>query len=128
MVVGGGGGGGGVGGRLEQKSGRLLQVHLFGVSQAENALVALALLHTVSAMQARERQHAARVPTTERVCGWQPSSIKRVVAFRPLCRAIAMETASATAVPSSSSEAFAISNPVRSVTMVWKFTSASSLP
>ena len=37
-------------------------------------------------------------------------------------------TASATAVLSSSSEAFAVSSPVRSVTMVWKFRSASSRP
>ena len=36
--------------------------------------------------------------------------------------------ASAAAVASSSSDAFAISMPVRSVTIVWKFTSASSRP
>ena len=36
--------------------------------------------------------------------------------------------ASAAAVASSSSEAFAISMPVRSVTMVWKFSSASRRP
>ncbi len=36
--------------------------------------------------------------------------------------------ASATAVPSSSIDAFAVVSPVRSVTMVWKFSSASSRP
>ena len=36
--------------------------------------------------------------------------------------------ASAAAVPSSSSDAFAISRPVRSMTAVWKFRSASSRP
>ena len=37
-------------------------------------------------------------------------------------------TASATAVLSSSSDALAVSRPVRSDTMVWKFKSASSRP
>ena len=36
--------------------------------------------------------------------------------------------ASAAAVPSSSSDAFAVGRPVRSPTMVWKFSSASSRP
>ncbi len=36
--------------------------------------------------------------------------------------------ASAAAVPSSSIEALAISRPVKSATMVWKFSSASSRP
>ena len=36
--------------------------------------------------------------------------------------------ASAAAVPSSSSDAFAVDSPVRSLTMVWKFSSASSRP
>ena len=36
--------------------------------------------------------------------------------------------ASAAAVPSSSIDAFAVASPVRSVTMVWKFSSASSRP
>jgi hypothetical protein len=36
--------------------------------------------------------------------------------------------ASAAAVASSSSEAFAIGSPVRSATMVWKFSNASSRP
>ena len=36
--------------------------------------------------------------------------------------------ASAAAVPSSSIEAFAVASPVRSATMVWKFSSASSRP
>ena len=40
----------------------------------------------------------------------------------------AMNIASAAAVPSSRSEAFAISSPVRSTTIVWKFNSASSRP
>src|SRR4051812_49485794 len=39
-----------------------------------------------------------------------------------------MNIASAAAVPSSSSDAFAISSPVRSITIVWKFNSASSRP
>ena len=40
----------------------------------------------------------------------------------------AMVIASAQAVASSSSEALAISSPVRSLTMVWKFKSASRRP
>ena len=40
----------------------------------------------------------------------------------------AMVIASAQAVDSSSSDALAISSPVRSITMVWKFRSASSRP
>ena len=36
--------------------------------------------------------------------------------------------ASATAVPSSSSDALAVGRPVRSATMVWKLSSASSRP
>ena len=39
-----------------------------------------------------------------------------------------MFIASAAAVASSSRDAFAISRPVRSLIMVWKFSSASSLP
>ena len=39
-----------------------------------------------------------------------------------------MVIASAAAVASSSSEAFAISTPVRSISIVWKVSNASSLP
>jgi hypothetical protein len=40
----------------------------------------------------------------------------------------ARDIASATAVPSSSIDALAVARPVRSVTMVWKLSSASSRP
>ena len=50
------------------------------------------------------------------------------VALWPCCAACAMATASAAAVASSSSEALAIGMPVRSQTIVWKFSSASSRP
>jgi hypothetical protein len=48
----------------------------------------------------------------------------------PLCldRRLAMVMASAAAVPSSRSDALARSMPVRSATIVWKFSSASSRP
>ena len=44
------------------------------------------------------------------------------------CTAYDRAIASAAAVPSSSSDALAISRPVRSITIVWKFSSASSRP
>ena len=72
-------------------------------------------------------RHAARVFTTFRVCGWQSSATKNALApFSPVRAHSAI--ASAAAVASSSSEAFAIARPVRSATMVWKFISASSRP
>ena len=46
----------------------------------------------------------------------------------PLAGASLLDEATAAAVPSSSSEALAISMPVRSVTSVWKFSNASRRP
>ena len=61
------------------------------------------------------------------VCGWVSRSTKKVCFSWPLFEnAIIM--ASAAAVPSSSSDAFATSMPVRSVTMVWKLSSDSRRP
>ena len=70
---------------------------------------------------------SARVATTAMVCGWVSTSTKNVLpafAFTRWHSAIA----SAAAVGSSSSDEFATSVPVRSVTIVWKFSSASSRP
>ena len=61
------------------------------------------------------------------VCGWQSASTRNVVpafGFNRLHIAIA----SAAAVASSSSDALARSMPVRSLTMVWKLSSASRRP
>ena len=60
---------------------------------------------------------AARVWISAMFCGWQFSSTKNAVAFDFATR-WAMVIASAQAVASSSSEALAISSPVRSLTMV----------
>ena len=69
----------------------------------------------------------ARVPTTSTVWGKTSSHTK---SFRRPCFSAfnARNTASAAAVPSSSMEALAISMAVRSVTIVWKFSSASRRP
>ena len=64
---------------------------------------------------------------TAMFCGWQFSSTKNARAFDFDTRC-AMVIASAAAVASSRSEALATSSPVRSLTMVWKFNSASSRP
>ena len=70
---------------------------------------------------------AARVRTTAMVCGWQSASTKNRDDFDfDTRRAIAI--ASAAAVASSSSEAFASSIPVRSITICWKSSRASSRP
>ncbi len=61
------------------------------------------------------------------VCGWQPASTRNRSDSTLLVRcSIAM--ASAAAVASSSIEALAISIPVRSLTIVWKLSNASSRP
>ncbi len=69
----------------------------------------------------------ARVAITARVCGCT-SEATAITSLFALAVACAMCIASAAAVASSSSEALAISMPVSSQTMVWKFTSASSRP
>jgi hypothetical protein len=70
---------------------------------------------------------SARVRRTARVCGSVSASTTYTGLFDLLDRR-ARVIASATAVPSSSIEAFAVVSPVRSVTIVWKFSSASSRP
>ena len=70
---------------------------------------------------------SARVRITSIVCGWQSRSTKKAVAFDFAAR-WQSAIASAAAVASSSSEALATSSPVRSQTIVWKFSSASSRP
>ena len=74
----------------------------------------------------------ARVRTTSIVCGWQPSAIRKVpprsTSAVAGARPCSMCIASAAAVASSSSEALAIGSPVRSATIVWKLSSASSRP
>ena len=71
---------------------------------------------------------SARVCTTAIVCGWQYSSTRYTGSRLTLLTASVSAIASAAAVASSSSDAFAISSPVRSDTMVWKLSSASSRP
>jgi hypothetical protein len=70
---------------------------------------------------------SARVRTTSTVCGWQSASTKNVAPAFWLTRRHSV-IASAAAVASSSSDAFATSMPVRSLTIVWKFSNASSRP
>ncbi len=70
---------------------------------------------------------SARVSTTEMVWGWQSASTQKMSEVLLVTRRH-MVMASAAAVPSSSSEALAISQPVSSATIVWKLTSASSRP
>ena len=73
------------------------------------------------------RARRPRVRTTSSVCGWTLSETKNAS-----CPGFASASkrciASAAAVPSSSSEAFATGNPVRSMTIVWKLSSASRRP
>ena len=69
---------------------------------------------------------SARVRSTARVCGRQSASARNTCPFLAARRASVM--ASAAAVASSSSDAPAQGSPVRSATMVWKFSSASSRP
>ncbi len=70
---------------------------------------------------------SARVATTAIVWGWHSASTKNTV---PLCLVERRTSviASAAAVASSSIEALAMSSPVRSHTIVWKLSSASSRP
>ena len=70
---------------------------------------------------------AARVCTTSMVCGWQsPATMKTLLLLLTL--RLASVIASAAAVASSSMDALAMGMPVRSQTMVWKFSSASMRP
>ena len=69
---------------------------------------------------------SARVCSTAMVCGWQSFDTKKQ--FRLGLKRANMAMASAAAVDSSKREALAISIPVISQTMVWKFKSASNLP
>ncbi|MDT4851554.1 hypothetical protein FQZ97_857380 [compost metagenome] len=61
------------------------------------------------------------------VCGWQ-SPATTITLPLDLTERLASVIASAAAVASSSMDALAMAMPVRSVTMVWKFTSASMRP
>ena len=70
---------------------------------------------------------AALVSITAMVCGCRSWATKNASALDLDCRR-AMAIASAAAVASSSRDAFATGSPVRSATMVWKFSSASSRP
>ena len=69
----------------------------------------------------------ARVRTTSCVCGKTSSATKKRALFPRVIRRHSV-IASAAAVASSSIDAFAIAMPVRSHTIVWKLTSASSRP
>ena len=70
---------------------------------------------------------SARVRTTAIVCGWHSASTKNVLPPFSLSRC-SIAIASAAAVGSSSSDAFAMSIAVRSLTIVWKLRSASRRP
>ena len=65
--------------------------------------------------------------STSIVCGWA-SPATTIVSLLALTLRRASVIASAAAVASSSIDAFAIAIPVRSQTIVWKLTSASSRP
>jgi hypothetical protein len=69
----------------------------------------------------------ARVSSTAIVCGWQLIDTKNEDDGLPLLRRH-ISIASAAAVASSSSEALATGSPVRSHTIVWKFSIPSSRP
>jgi hypothetical protein len=69
---------------------------------------------------------SALVASTARVCGRQPASARKIRPFPAARRASVIASAAADA--SSSSDAPATGSPVRSATMVWKFSSASSRP
>src|SRR5256884_7897634 len=73
---------------------------------------------------------SARVRTTAIVCGWHPSAIMNigVVPGGTFATASVRFIASAAAVASSSREALAIGSAVRSATIVWKLSRASSRP
>ena len=71
---------------------------------------------------------AARVSSTARTCGKTRSETTNVRACGRRCTRRSSVIASAAAVASSSSDAFAISMPVRSATIVWKLRSDSSRP
>ena len=70
---------------------------------------------------------SARVLTTASVCGSTSSATKKVVLLLLPTRSASV-MASAAAVASSSIDALAMAMPVRSVTMVWKLSSASMRP
>ena len=70
---------------------------------------------------------AARVASTASTCGWRSSAAKNRELL-DLALRLAIPIASAAAVASSSRLALAMGRPVRSSTMVWKLSSASSLP
>ncbi len=70
---------------------------------------------------------SARVFTTAIVCGWQSPATRKTL-LRLFALRLASVIASAAAVASSSSDAFAISMPVRSAIIVWKLISASIRP
>ena len=70
---------------------------------------------------------AALVWTTEIVCGKQSESTKNTFSGPPWSR-LSIVIASAAAVASSSREALAMSQPVKSQTIVWKLSNASNLP
>ena len=65
--------------------------------------------------------------STAIVCGKQSASTSTRFDWFVARRRMSV-TASATAVPSSSREAFAVSSPVRSLTIVWKLRRASRRP
>ena len=71
---------------------------------------------------------SVRVLSTSMVCGCVSTSIRSRFPSATLPTACASVTASAAAVPSSRSDALAISIPVRSQIAVWKLISASSRP
>ena len=81
-----------------------------------------------SATTTRTPRASARVCTTAIVWGWQYSSTRKTGSVTEGCTARVRCIASAAAVASSSSDALAISRPVRSETTVWKLSSASSRP
>ncbi len=71
---------------------------------------------------------SARVCTTAIVCGWHCASTRKTGRSPCFTTAMVSAIASAAAVASSSSDALAIDSAVRSLTIVWKLSSASSRP
>ena len=97
----------------------------YWINAPKNSSVSSALVASpVTTVQPRD---SARVCTTAMVCGWQSEATKNFVRL-PLTAPCDSAIASAAEVASSSREAFAMGRPVRSITIVWKFSSASSRP
>ena len=100
--------------------------------QAERAVSTSAATPARSPISSRMSSGSARPRSTSSVCGKQRSDTRNTLSWPAgaffVCSRWNIVIASAAAVPSSRSDAVAMSMPVRSFTTVWKFSSDSSRP